>query len=156
MQARENLMRNLFKLFGIVGALVVVATGSNWAAIPTNVIKGWQDHAPEAVEITVLSIDELSAIRPFGEMGSGGSQTTTQVTLTARVDVVHRTASNLVPGSVIVVHYVHTSYKAPLPPPGAGDTNILLDIRDRAAAYLKKTRETTYEPAGAAGCLVKL
>jgi hypothetical protein len=152
-------MRNPFMLFGVVvGALVVAATSPNWAAIPTNVIKSWQDHAPEAVEITVLSVDELSAIRPYNATGSGGSQTTTQVTLTARVDVVHRTASNLVPGSVIVVHYVHTSYKTPLPPPGpgAGDNNILLDIGDRAAAYLKKTGETTYEPAGAAGCLVKL
>ncbi len=149
-------MRNVIILFGVVGALVVAVTGPNWAAIPTNVIKGWQDRAPEAMEITVLSIDELSAIRPYNATGSGGSQTTTQVTLTARVDTVHRTASNLVPGSVIVVHYVHTSYKMSRPPPGSGDTNILLGIGDRAAAYLKKTGETTYEPAGAAGCLVKL
>jgi len=145
-------MRNLIMLFGVTGALVIAVIGSNWAAIPSNVIKGWQDHAPEAVEITVLSVDKQPAIRPSND----GSLTTAQITLTARVDVILRTASNLVPGSVIVVHYGHTSYKGPLPPPGAGDTNILLDIGDRAVAYLKKTGETTYEPAGAAGCLVKL
>ncbi len=149
-------MRNPIMLFGVVGALLLAPSGSNWAAVPSNVIKGWQDHAPEAVEITVLSIDQLSAIRPYNTMNSTGSETTTQVTLTARVDVVHRTSSNLVPGSIIVVHYVHTSYKTPVPPPGAGDTTILLDVHDRAAAYLKKTDETTYEPEGAMGCLVKL
>jgi hypothetical protein len=78
----------LFKMlraFGLIGALVAAAAGSVWAAVPLAQVRDWQKAAPEAVNLTALSIDQTSASRPYGD---GGTVTTTNLTLTARVDVV--------------------------------------------------------------------
>ena len=140
--------------FTVVGAIVVAAAVSIYAAVPENIIRGWQDAAAEALNITVLSKDETSTSRPYGTL-PGGSLTTTNVTLTAQVDVVQRTASGLAPGSVIIVQYEITRYQPPPGPPD-GARGIVLNIGEKATAYLKQTNVKTFQLACAFGCLVKL
>jgi len=69
------------------------------ADVPNKVIQGWQDSALESLRLTVLSKQETSPARPW--VAGGGSVTTTEATLTAKVDEVHRTASGVALGSVI-------------------------------------------------------
>jgi len=140
--------------FSLIGTIVIAAAGAIWAAVPENVVQGWQDSAPESLNVTVLSKDETSATRPYGTL-PGGSVTTTNVTLTIRVDLVHRTASGLVTGSVIVVRYEITRYQPPPGPPD-GAQGIVLNIGDRATAYVKQTNDRNFQLACAVGCLVKL
>jgi hypothetical protein len=140
--------------FSLIGAIVFATAGSIRAAVPENVIKRWQDSAPEALNVTVLSKSETSATRPYGKL-PGGSVTTTNVTLTTQVNLVHRTASGLVPGSVIVVRYEITRYQPPPGPPVLA-LGIVLNPGERATAYLKRTSEENFQPACAMRCLVKL
>jgi hypothetical protein len=139
---------------GLIGAIVFAAAGSIWAAVPEKVIQGWQDSAPEALDVTVLSKDETSATVPYGTL-PGGSVITTNVTLTTQVDAVHRTADGLTPGAVIVVQYEIIRYQPPPGPPD-GARGIILNIGERAAAYLKQTNGKNFQLACAVGCLVKL
>jgi hypothetical protein len=85
--------------------------------VPENVIKGWQDSAPEALDITVISADQASTVQPFSA-APNGSITKTNVTLRAKVDNVRRSASNLTAGAEIVVKYVVQRYQ-PVAPPAA-------------------------------------
>jgi hypothetical protein len=136
--------------FSLIGAIVAAAAGSIWAAVPLSQVRDWQKTAPEALNVTALSIDQTSATRPSE---NSGSVTTTNVTLTATVDVVHRTASGLVPGSVIVVRY---SRSRQIPPVPGIQQDIVLNIGERAAAYLKQTNEKIYGLACPFGCLERL
>jgi hypothetical protein len=113
-------------------------------------VRSWRDGAPEAVNVTALSIDQNSETRPNG---SGGSVTTTRIALTARVDAVHRTVSGLVPGAVIVVRYSRSVHTPPMP---GIQQDIIPNIGERAAAYLKQTGEKTYMLACPFGCLERL
>jgi hypothetical protein len=153
-ERRLFMLRESLSALLVFSSIVLTEAGAIWAAVPMAVIKSWQDRAPEAVEITVLTANKKSMTRPYNAMRPGGSQTTTYVTLTATVDVVYRTASNLTPGSVILVRYVIQRYK-PIPPPD-GDYGIILDRQDRAMAYLKKSGESIFDLACDVGCLVKL
>ena len=47
-------------------------------AVPENVIRGWQNSAPEALDITVLSIDETSTTRPYGNSPGNTPSTAAQ------------------------------------------------------------------------------
>lgn len=136
--------------FSLISAIVAAAAGSIWAAVPLSQVRNWQSRTPESLNITALSVDRSSATRPYG---NDGSVTTTNVTLTAKVDVVHRTVSGLVPGSVIVVRY---SISRQIPPVPGIQQDIILDIGERAAAYVKQTEEKTYILACAFGCLERL
>jgi hypothetical protein len=77
------------------------------------------------------------------------------------VDFVHRTASGLHPGSVIVVRYTRSLQTPPVP---GIQQDIILNIGERAAAYLKQTEaaylkltdEKSYVLACPFGCLKKL
>ena len=137
-------------VFSLITAIAASATGVIWAAVPLSQVRHWQNGAPEALDITALSVDQNSATGPFG---NGGSVTTTRVTLTAKVDVVHRTASDLVPGSVIVVRYSIVRHTPPIP---GIQRDIVLDVGESAAAYLKRATERTYILACAFGCLERL
>jgi hypothetical protein len=134
----------------LIAAIVIAAAGSIWAAVPLSQVRSWRDSAPEAVNVTALSIEQNSEIRPYA---NSGSATTTLVTLTARVDVVHRTVSGLVPGAVIVVRYMRSAQSPPTP---GIQQDIILNIGERAAAYLKQTSEKTYMLACPFGCLDRL
>ena len=122
------------------------------AAVPTNVIKGWQDNAPESVDITVQSVEKNSTARAYDAV-PGGSITTTDVTLHAKIDVVRRSASNLTPGAEIVVRYVVQHYDPVAPPDG--NYGIVLSPQDHATAYLKKVGDGTFELNCVFGCLIK-
>ena len=129
------MLRKSISAFCFIAAIVLVATGSIWAAVPEKVLRAQEGSAPEAVNITALSIDETSETRPYNGKVPGASVTTRHITMTAKVDVVLRTASNLAPGSVIVVRYENTFHEPPLPGP---QPTIVLNTGDRATAYLKR------------------
>lgn len=133
--------------FGLIAAIVVAGAGSIWAAVPLSQVRSWQDSAPEAVNVTALSIDQTLDTHPDG---NGGSVTTTLVTLTAKVDIVHRTVSGLVPGSVIAVRYSRSGQTPPMPDI---QQDIVLSIGESAAAYLRQADEKTYILACPFGCL---
>jgi hypothetical protein len=135
--------------FGLVTTFVAAAGGSIWAAVPLSAIRALQDAAPKAVNITAMRVDKTSATR----QGNTQSVTTIDVTLTAKVDVVRRTASGLVPGSVIVVHYEITHQEPPMPGP---QQDIILNPGEKAVAYLKHKNENNFTCAAAPGCLEKL
>jgi hypothetical protein len=122
------------------------------AAVPANVIKGWQDNAPESLDITVQSVEKNSTARTHDAV-PGGSVTTTDVTLHAKIDAVRRSASNLTPGTEIVVRYVVQHYDPVAPPDG--NYGVVLSPQDRATAYLKKASDGTFELNCVFGCLVK-
>jgi hypothetical protein len=131
----------------------VAAPATIWAAVPTNVIRGWQNNAPEALEIAVMSVAKGTPETRAMNGTPGGVVTKTSVTLVARVDVVHRSASNLQPGAVIVVKYIVQRSKPRVPD---GDYGLMLNNGERARAYLKPAGDRAFELAGAVGCLEKL
>ena len=152
-------MRNLLSTFCLSAAvaITVAAVGPSLAAVPWRVIEEWRDKAQEVVDITVISVQTVPLMRP-SEMCSGGSETTTKVTLTAQVDVVHRTTTGLTRGATIILQYAARRYDPPtlgcIPPDG--NYGVFLGIGERATAYLKKVDENAFELAGDVGCLVKL
>jgi hypothetical protein len=145
--------RNLVTVICLLATVAVAMNGPLRAAVPMNVIKGWQDNAPESLDITVLSADQTSAVRPYNAI-PGGSVTTTNVTLRAKVDVVRRTASNLATEAEIVVQYVVQHYEPVAPPDGNYGT--ILGAKDRATAYLKNSHDNVFDLSCIVGCLVKL
>jgi len=142
------LLKSLGRI-GLVTTFVAAVGGSIWAAVPSSAIRALQDSAPEAVNITAMRVDKTSATR----QGNAQSVTTTDVTLTAKVDVVRRTASGLVPGTVIVIRYAITYQEPPVPGP---QPNIILNPGEKAVAYLEHKNENNFTCAAAPGCLEKL
>jgi hypothetical protein len=122
------------------------APGTLSAAVPDQVIRGWQNSATEALEVTVLSVTQITETRP----SQRGSITTIKVTLTAKVDAVHRSASGLTAGETIAIRYTVTREEPPVPGP---QSEAILTKGDRAAAYLKSTGSTNFILAGAVGSL---
>jgi len=110
-------MRNLLTTLCLLAVLALCGDESLQAAVPASVIKGWRDSAPESVDVTVLSADKNSAVRPYDAV-AGGLVTITNVTLHAKIDVVHRSASKLAPGAEIVVKYLVQHYDPVAPPDG--------------------------------------
>jgi hypothetical protein len=135
--------------FGLVATFVVAAGGSIWAAVPLSTIRAMQDAAPEAVNITAIQVDKTLATR----RENAQSVTTTDVILTAKVDLVRRTASGLLAGAVIVVRYQVTSHDPPMPGP---QQDMILYPGNKAVAYLKRENENNFACAAAPGCLEKL
>jgi hypothetical protein len=80
---------------------MLAAAGPVEAAIPQSTIQGWQDSATEAIEITVLSVDESKRANPVAGV-PGCVRTYTTLTVTAEIKVARRSASGLEPGNVIV------------------------------------------------------
>jgi hypothetical protein len=146
-------MRNLLTTFCLLSSLILCVDKSLHAAVPGNVIKGWQDSAPEFVDVTVLSADKNSSVRPYAAV-AGGSVTITNMILHAKIDVVHRSASKLTPGTEIVVKYLVQHYDPVAPPDG--NYGIVLGPQDRATAYLKKSGENVFDLSCIVGCLIKL
>ena len=146
------MFKSVVAFYGLV--FVLAAGGSVWAAVPISTIQRWQEAAPEVVGITVLSVDQISSTRPYVELRPEGSVTTLNLSVNAKVDVVHRTASGLAPETTIVIQYSARRYK-PVSPPD-GNYGVILDISQKAKAYLKKKAENTYELACDVGCLETL
>jgi hypothetical protein len=73
------------------------------AAVPLGTIKTWQDSATEALEIIVLLVNESTRAGPaIGDRYPGCKRIDEDQTVTAKVEFVHRSASGLQPGDVIV------------------------------------------------------
>jgi hypothetical protein len=137
-----------------LGFLALASSGSVWAAVPINTVRRWQESAPEAVSITVLSVNKASSTRPYVELRPNGSVTTLDIAVNARVDLVHRTESGLAPQEIIIIRY-HARRYEPVSPPG-GNYGLTLNVGQRAKAYLRKTSDNTFELAYDAGCLEPL
>jgi hypothetical protein len=112
-----------------------------------------QDKAPEALIITVQAVNASATMRPYEVISQGGSVKVTDVTMTAKVDVVLRATSNVHPGSVITIHYVVTEYRphgltGPHPP-------AIPNVGDRAAAYLLLDNAGAYKLAAEGESILK-
>jgi hypothetical protein len=143
--------RTLLQAALLLGATVVIAAGSAGAAIPEFVYRDMQNSAPEFLHITVLSVDKPSTTRPY-DARPGGTVTTINVTMTAKVDGVLRTDSGLTPGAVIVVRYTVTHQSPPTPGPQEA---AILSNGEKARAYLVKLDVKTYGLAAEGGSLLK-
>jgi hypothetical protein len=143
------MLRRSLSAFSLIAACVAVAGGSIWAAVPLSTIRAMQDAAPEALAITATHVDKVSTTR----RDNAQTITTTDVTLTAKVDQVRRTASGLVAGSMIVVRYAVTHQDPPMPGP---QQDLILNPGEKAVAYLKRDNDNTFRCAAAPGCLDRL
>jgi hypothetical protein len=108
--------------------------GSAESAVPDTTIKAWQNSAPEALEITVLSVSETRQAQP--EPGQPGcTRTVTEFTVTAKIDAVQRTASGLKPGQTIIFNdSMIRLYPCVLPGVNFGQA---LSAGDHVDAYLR-------------------
>jgi hypothetical protein len=112
----------------------ITAAAPARAAVPLSVIDGWKDSAPEAIEITVLKVEESTQAGPVAGM-PGCVHTRTTSTVTARINVVRRSASGLAPGNVIVFeHDVISMWPCVIP---CGNSGTALAVGNRAAVYLR-------------------
>lgn len=116
-----------------VGALVVTAAAGH-AAVPWSTVKAWQDSAPEALEVTVLSVSGETHAQPVAGYPNC-TQTREDFTVTAKVDVVHRSASSMQPGRTITLHH-GTIRTGPCALPG-GNFGETLNVGDRVEVYLR-------------------
>jgi hypothetical protein len=121
-------------LAAFVLARVVLATSSADAAVPEKTIKAHQDSAPEALEITVVSATETTQAQPVAGQ-PGCTRTAREQTVTAKVDVVRRSAGGVQPGSTIVFRNSVVTL-SPCALPGA-NFGTQLSAGDRAEAYLR-------------------
>jgi hypothetical protein len=124
-------------------SFAVATIGSAVSAVPQQTIKAWQDGAPEALEITVLSLSETRQAQPVpGQPGC--TRTVREFTVTAKIDAVRRTASSLKPGQTITFNHSTISvYPCVLPGVNFGQ---VLSVGDHVEAYLS--------PAGTADGLL--
>jgi hypothetical protein len=135
-----------------VGFFVIAASSFVWAAVPMSTIQGWRDSATDVVGITVLSVDQRTVTKPLS--GPDGSVTTYDISLTARVEAVDKSANALTPQTTIIVHYGAQYYEG-ITPVGA-NYGTILKVREKAKAYLKKKEGNIFELAGPIGCLERL
>jgi len=89
--------------FSVFAALVFV-TSIAVAEIEPSYYKKWQQEAPEALLIKVLSVELITRYQDE-------EKTTVFVTIQAQVQSVWRSDSGLSPGTVISISYEHTEYK---------------------------------------------
>jgi hypothetical protein len=94
-----------------VGFFVIAASNFAWAAASMANIENWRNAVTDVVNITVLEFDKKTSTKAR----PNGSITRSEYSLTARVDVVDRTANGLKPLSTIIVQY-DTNLPNPLAP----------------------------------------
>jgi hypothetical protein len=135
-----------------VGVFVMAASSFVLAAVPPTTIQSWRDSATDVVSFTVLSVDQRTVTKPLS--GPDGSVTTYDISLTARVDAVDKSANALTPQTTIIVHYGAEYYEG-MTPVGS-NYGTILKVREKAKAYLKKKEGNTFELAGPIGCLERL
>jgi hypothetical protein len=124
--------------FSLFAALVFV-TSIGVAELPPDVYKQWQQHAPEALLIKVLSVELITRSRDE-------EKTIVFVTIQAQVQSVWRSQSGLSPGTVISISYEHTEHKSQY----VGPSQVpILVARLSYPAYLKEGGEmgASYSPA---------
>ncbi len=119
--------RTFLALALAVGTLGVTIPLSHLAAANWS----WENSAPEALEVTVLSARDEKRYEP---KGPNCNWTIHEYTITAKVDVVHRSASGVQPGRTITFKNTVTWTGCPIP---RGDFGAMVHDGDRAEAYLK-------------------
>jgi hypothetical protein len=131
--------RSAFVL-GLAVVAALAASGLAQAAVPETTIKKMQDSTTEALKITVTSVQEVKEASSVpGHPGC--TRTVSHLTVSAKVDLVRRSASGLMPGSSIGFdHTVITVWPCHLPGVNAGP---MLSAGDRVEVYLR--------PAGTPG-----
>ena len=125
-------MRRFHSLALAMGTLVVTAAAS-YAAVPLSTLKRWQDGAPEALEVTVMSVKEDK--RTVMWSSPTCSQTIYDFTVTARVNLVHRSASGVQPGQTITLHNSLQATGPCVVPDGS--FGVVLNWGDHVEAYLR-------------------
>ncbi len=125
------MVRTCLALAVAAGALVATVAASD-AAVP---VKNWEDSAPEALEVTLLSVkeDEKQVLPVAGQPNC--TKTIREFTMTAKVDAVRRSASGVQPGRTITLHdsVIRTG---PCILPG-GNFGEIFNGGDRVEAYLR-------------------
>ena len=130
--------RVLLALVLTAGALAVTAAGSR-AAVPDTTIKAWQASAAEALEVTILSVKSEKHEQPVAGQPNC-IQTREEITMTAKVDVVHRSASRMQPGRTItLLNSVLRTGPCALPGGSFGER---FNAGDRVAAWLRPAGTT--------------
>src|SRR5262249_36410606 len=128
------MMMRTFRACALAIGACVVSVAAGYAATPSSTIKGWQDSAPEALEVTVVSVREQKQVQPVAREPNC---TTTRYTftVTAKVDVVRRSASGMQPGRTVTFrHDAIRTAPCALPDGNFGD---ILNEGDHAEAYLR-------------------
>lgn len=137
----------------IVGvAVLTLASTTGYAALPPMVFREMQDRAPEALLIVVLEIEDKQARTSRVERGRTVDVERHELTVTAIVERVTRSATGLRPLSIIKIAYAMVdehSEGRPLPPTGGGSSAPgRLSQGERVSAYLKFDHQTgIYSPA---------
>lgn len=127
-------MTRTFAALALAAVALVATAAAGHAAVPLSTVKGWQDSAAEALEVTVLSVREEKHAQPVAGQ-PGCTQTRYELTVTAKVDVVRRSASGVQPGRTITFrHTALTTGPCILPGMNFG---IMLRDGERATAYLR-------------------
>ena len=123
--------------FSLFTALVFV-TSIAVAELPPYVYKQWQQDAPEALIIKVLSVETIT--RDENE-----ERKIVFVTVQAQVQLVWRSKSGIRPGTAISISYEHTQHKRP----HVGPSQVpILETGEECPAYLKKDEKSaSYSPA---------
>jgi hypothetical protein len=118
----------------LTAGLIVTAAAPARAAVPLSTIQGWKDSAPEALEITVLKVDESDQAAPV-RGAPGCVHTHATLTVTAQINVAWRSSSGLAPGNVVVfTQDVMSTWPCVMAGANLGPS---LAVGSRAAVYLR-------------------
>ncbi len=115
--------------------------------MPPAAYRELQENAPEALTIRILSARISTTERRASDRGSATESrvASTLADYDARVEKVERSATGLVPGTVIRIHYVSETHRPPLPGPRPIP---VLQAGRTVPAYLRKSAEGSgYVPA---------
>ncbi len=126
-------MTRIFQALALVSSALVAPVAAGYAATPQSTVKSWQDSAPEAFEVMVLSVNEEK--RQERLMAPNCTQTIQGFLVTAKVEVVLRSACGVQPGRIITFRNSVTGTGACAIP--GGNSGTVLSGGDRAEAYLR-------------------
>ncbi len=122
------------KTLAIVSTMAIASLTGAYAAVPVCTTPARQDSAPEALEVTVLSVKGGTPVQTVVSQPNC-IQTRQEFTVTAKVDVVRRSASGMQPGRTIAFRH-STIRTGPCALPD-GNFGAALNGGDRVQAYLR-------------------
>jgi hypothetical protein len=122
-------------------AVAVSSSASSKAAVPESTIKAQQDSAPEALEITVVSVTQSTQAQAVPGY-PGCTRTVRELTVNAKVDVVRRSASGLQPGQTVAFNStVISTFPCVFPGVNVGQ---MVNVGDQFEAYLRPGAGATF------------
>ena len=137
----------------LAGATVLTLTSTTGhAARPPAVFREMQDRAPEALQIVVLQIEDKQVLTSRVERGMTVDIERHELTVTAIVERVTRSATGLRPLNIVKISYdisqEYSNGRPFAPAPGASSSPGRLNQGDRVLAYLNFDQQTgVYLPA---------